>query len=42
MGRYDELLTAHEERLVEEDIHFAKALSAMQEMATDALDTAEL
>ena len=42
MGKYDELLTAHEERSAEEDIHFAKALSAMQEMATDASATAEL
>lgn len=42
MGKYDELLTAYEEKSVEEDIHFAKALSAMQEMATDAADTAEL
>ena len=42
MGKYDELLTAYEERSAEEDVHFAKALSAMQEMAADASDTAEL
>ena len=42
MGKYDELLTAYEERSAEEDVHFAKALSAMQEMSADASDTAEL
>ena len=26
MGKYDELLTAYEERSVEEDIHFTKAI----------------
>ena len=42
MGKYDELLKAHNDRASEEDAQFAKALSGMQEMAADASETAEL
>lgn len=42
MGKYDELLSAHNDRIADEDAQFAKALSGMQEMAADVSDTAEL
>jgi hypothetical protein len=42
MGKYDELLKAHEDRVVDDDLLFANALAAIQEMAADTSDTAEL
>ena len=33
MGKYDELLSAHNDRIADEDAQFAKALSGMQEMS---------
>lgn len=42
MEKYDKILTAHHDRVTEEDEQFAKALSEMREMAADTSKTAEL
>ena len=42
MGKYDELIKAHNDRVSEEDARFAKALSGMQEMTADVFETAGL